>query len=188
MHNWVYQEMWTYYRKKHTHLSWEDLQQHWKKSHCDLLEVYCSSDSQLTAQCVQAGMSAKRFCLRDGDLATFHGRCQLYDMLWMLRTRHVWCSPRCGPWSNWNRLNSQKSLALADKIHQDRISENVHLLLCDAIFRLQDWRTGDFHFHLEQPQGSELVFQREIVNIVDNHFTNHVENFTAMPMCGQPSP
>ena len=145
-YNWVYQEMWTYFQKKHAHLSLEDMQKHLQKSRCDLLEVYCSSDSQLTGQSVQAGLMAKRFSLRDGDLATFQGRCQLYDTLWMFRPRHVWCSPKCGPWSSWNRLNSQKSMELAKKISEDRKSENVHLLVCDALFRFQDGEAQDIIF------------------------------------------
>ena len=139
----------------HIHLSIEGLRQHWKQSQRDLLEVHCASDSQLTAQSVQAGVSAKRFC-RDGDLATFHGRCQLYGVLWMFRPRHVWCSHRCEPWSSWNRLNRQKSIALADKITHDRISEKVHLLLCDATFRLQNWRVMTFIFSWNNHKGLNL--------------------------------
>ena len=58
-------------------------------------------------------------------------------------------------------------MELAKKNSEDRKSENVHLLVCDALFRFQDWRGPGYHFHLEQPQGSELVFQREMENIVE---------------------
>jgi hypothetical protein len=34
----------------------------------DLLEVYCSSDSQLTHQCIRQGLKALRFGLREGNL------------------------------------------------------------------------------------------------------------------------
>lgn len=57
---------------------------------------------------------------------------------------------------------------MAERIQQDRQSESVHLLLCDGLFRLQDWRGNTFHFHLEQPQGSELVHQNEVETLVKN--------------------
>jgi hypothetical protein len=56
--------------------------------------------------------------------------------------------------------------ALAAKIDANCRDESVHMLLCDAMLRLQLWRSHDSHFHLEQPQGSELVFQHEMSNIV----------------------
>lgn len=52
--------------------------------------------------------------------------------------------------------------ALAAKIDANCRDESVHMLLCDAMLRLQLWRSHDSHFHLEQPQGSELVFQRNV--------------------------
>ena len=168
--NWVYEEMWTYWKKKHPQFQLHEFQRHFSTSHCDLLEVYCSEDSQLTQQTSKLGLNAQRFSLRHGDLSTFQGRCKLYDVLWVLRPQHVWTAPRCGPWSNWNRFNASKSPELADRIMAERRSENVHLLLCDALFRVQDWRGDFFHFHLEQPQGSELAFQKEMETIIENTF------------------
>ena len=107
-----------------------------------------------------------RFGLRHGDLATFSGRCRLYDLIWQIQPRHIWVSPKCGPWSNWNRLNAMKSMKCAQQIDHDRRAESVHLKLCDALFRLQDWRGDDFHFHLDQPLGSELIYQHDMDNIV----------------------
>ena len=169
-HNWVYEEMWTYWKKKFSWMKAEEVRQHWSVSKCDLLEVYCSEDSQLTKQAVSNGLKAFRFGLRHGDLSTFLGRTKLYDVLWICRPKHIWTSPRCGPWSQWNHLNAGKSIALAERIQQDRRSESVHLLLCDGLFRLQDWRGSTFHFHLEQPQGSELVHQDEVETLVKNTF------------------
>ena len=168
--NWVYEEMWNYFGKKHSHMNPATVQSHWKKSYCDVLEVYCSDTSQLTHQGELLGMSTRRFGLRQGDLSTFGGRCKLYDALWILRPKHIWLSPRCGPWSAWNRLNSQKSQRLARQISSDRKSENVHLLLCTAMFQLQDWRGDTFHAHLEQPNGSEMLAQRELEYVVVNAF------------------
>ena len=160
--NWVYEEMWTYYRNKYQLQDPAEIHQHWQKSKVHLLEVYCSSDSQLTRQGELMGMSAIRFGLKHGDLATIGGRLKLYDVLWVIRPRHIWMSPRCGPWSSWNRLNSCKSRQLAAQILEDRKSENVHLLLCEALFRLQQWRGNTFHAHLEQPEGSEMLAQKEL--------------------------
>ena len=169
-HNWVYDEMWIYWKKKFSWMNAEEVKRHWSISRCDLLEVYCSEHSQLTKQAVSNGLKAFRFGLRHGDLSTFLGRSKLYDVLWTCRPKHIWTSPRCGPWSQWNHLNAGKSIALAERIQQDRRSESVHLLLCDGLFRLQDWRGNTFHFHLEQPQGSELVHQDEVETLVKNTF------------------
>ena len=168
--NRVYQEMWQYFRKKNPQLDHQAVRNHLAQCRSDFVEIYCSESSQLTHQCQILGLRAIRFGLKQGDLSTFAGQCQLYDVLWTYRPRHVWMSPKCGPWSAWNRLNMQKSISLEQKILQDGRSENVHLLLCDAVFRLQDWRGPECHFHLEQPQGSELVFQREMHNVYENTF------------------
>ena len=61
-------------------------------------------------------------------------------------------------------------MKLAEQIRLDRIAENVHLLVCDALFRLQDWRSDYCHFHLEQPQGSEMLWQKEMSNIIQHTF------------------
>ena len=163
--NWVYEEMWLYFQRKNPHLSLDAIQSHLKSCRCDVLEVYCSANSQLTHQCQALGLKALRFGLAQGDLSTFAGRSRLYDIVWTYRPRHIWTSPKCGPWSAWNRLNMNKSVELEQRILHDRRSENVHLWLCDALFRLQDWRHPMCHFHLEQPQGSELVFQKEMQNV-----------------------
>ena len=57
-----------------------------------------------------------------------------------------------------------------EQIDRDRRAESVHLKLCDALFRLQDWRGDDFHFHLEQPQGSEALVQKKIDGIVNGTY------------------
>ena len=131
--NWVYQEMWTYFQKSHPNMNEEDMMVYLSSNKIHVLEVYCSDQSQLTYQGSQLGLITARFGLRQGDLSTFKGRCALYDMLWNLRPQHVWMSPKCGPWSAWNRLNAQKSLKLAEQIRLDRTAENVHLLVCDVV-------------------------------------------------------
>ena len=59
--NWVYEEMWNYFGKKHLHMNPDMVQSHWKKSYCDVLEVYCSDTSQLTYQGELLGMSHATF-------------------------------------------------------------------------------------------------------------------------------
>lgn len=134
----------------------------WKQRNSHLLEVYCSSNSQLTRQAQAQGLKASRFGLSQGDLSTFHGRTKLYDLLWIMKPQHLWLSPLCAPWSSWNRLNMAKSVKLEQSILADRQSENIHLLLRGALIRWQLRRGEATHFHLEQPQGSELVAQSEM--------------------------
>ena len=164
--NWVADEMWEYFHKKFPNHRLSDLEAHFSQSKIDLLEVYCSESSQLTHQCQALGMSAARFGLKQGDLSTFAGRANLYDVLWVLRPRHIWTSPKCGPWCAWSRLNMAKSTHMERQILKSRQAEKVHLCLCDALHSFQCWRGPVFHFHLEQPLGSELVHQDEMCNIV----------------------
>ena len=63
----------------------------------DLLEVYCSSDSQLTHQCIRQGLKAMRFGLREGNLEYYEGRCKLYEIIFRYRPRHLWFSPSARP-------------------------------------------------------------------------------------------
>ena len=166
--NHVFQEMWSYWCKRFNISDPQTIRRHFAQPGVDLLEVYCSQDSQLTKQCVSQGLSAMRFSLKHGDLNTSSGRHVLYDMLWQLRPKHIWVAPTCKPWCCWSRLNAAKSESLAQKICQERQGESVHLLLCDALLHLQLWRNDDCHFHLEQPQGSDLVHQREMY-VVNQH-------------------
>ena len=167
--NHIRHEMWSYWCKRFHVSNLQQVQQHFSRPGIDVLEVYCSQDSQLTHQCLSQGLSAARFSRKHGDLNTITGRHMLYDMLWHLRPKHIWVAPTCKPWCCWSRLNAAKSEALAQRIDQERRSENVHLLLCDALLHLQLWRSDDCHFHLEQPQGSELIHQREMHQYFSSH-------------------
>ena len=69
--NWVFCEMMQYF-SQHGHNPGHS------RSSLDVLEVYCSADSRLTSQCQQQGLRALRFGLKQGDLNTYEGRCQLY--------------------------------------------------------------------------------------------------------------
>ena len=61
-----------------------------------------------------------------------------------------------------------KSPETAQRIFQAREDDRVHLLLCDAVFQFQMWRSPQCHVHLEQPQGSQMIYQEEMSAIV-NH-------------------
>jgi hypothetical protein len=142
--------------------------QRYAKNLADVMEIYCSSDSELTKQAQQLGLHAERFCLQDGDLATMEGRQRLYERLLRSLPRNIWLSPKCRAWCRWNIFNMSKSPETAQRIFQAREDDRVHLLLCDAVFQFQMWRSPQCHVHLEQPQGSQMIYQEEMSAIV-NH-------------------
>jgi len=158
--NWVAQEMWKYMEAKgflHN--------DHWNtKIKTDLLEVYCSEDSALTKTAMQLGLKAARHGLRDGDLALTEGRYRLYDRLMVLLPRHIWMSPKCRAWCRWNVFNMDRNPETAKRVMKARIDDQVHLLLCDALYQFQEWR--QCHAHLEQPEGSEMLRQEELTGIL----------------------
>ena len=162
--NWVAREMWQYFKNK----GFLDKDpQLIRKDNCDLVEVYCSSDSQLTKQCLLNGGRAHRFGLKQGDLQYAENRFKLYDVLMPCRPSHLWVAPKCTAWCKWNQFNMQLSIELADKIMRARESDEVHLLLCAALYEFQCWRGRQKHFHLEQPIGSDMLYQPELQAIYD---------------------
>ena len=131
----------------------------------DLLEIYCSEDSQLSSQGKKQGMTVHRFSISQGDLRTHEGRSRLYDVLIRLRPRDVWMSPACKAWCKWNQFNASKSPEAARRVMEARQQDEVHLQLCAAVFWFQQQQ--DNHFHLEQPVGSHMIFQEAIASIVE---------------------
>eukprot|EP00434_Breviolum_minutum_P025492 symbB.v1.2.022525.t1/scaffold1944.1/size145740/2 len=103
-------------------------------------------------------------------LSQVEGRIRLYDRLLTKQPRHLWMSPRCRAWCRWSQFNMCKSPELAKKIMQDRQEDCVHLLLCDALFQFQEWRHPECHAHLEQPDGSQMVYQEELQAVLDQAF------------------
>ena len=69
--NWIRVEMMQYMIQHKTKTQYPKI---------DLLEVYCSSDNQLTNQGNNMQFRSMRFGLREGDLSTYEGRCRLYMM------------------------------------------------------------------------------------------------------------
>eukprot|EP00435_Cladocopium_sp_Y103_P069341 s209_g33.t1 len=125
------------------------------------------------------GLWAERHSIQDGDLDRQTGRFRLYDRLLKLRPRHIWLAPRCRAWCRWNVLNMQKSPELAHKIMQDRQDDQVHLQLCDAIFEFQTFRHSSSHAHLEQPAGSEMLYQEEMERLLSQAWTARCDMCTA---------
>lgn len=60
-----------------------------------------------------------------------------------------------------------KSPETAAHIMTARDQDRVHLLLCDALFQFQTSRSTQCHFHLEQPIGSQMVYQEELSRILE---------------------
>ena len=137
------------------------------RSSLDFLEVYCSADSRLTSQCQQQGLRALRFGLKQGDLNTYEGRCQLYKVL-RSSPKHIWTSPKCKAWCKWSQFNANRSLEAAQRVCQAQEDDEVHLLLCAALFKLQAMRGDSFHFHLEQPVGSLMLGQECLQEVMDH--------------------
>jgi len=101
-----------------------------------LVEIFCSSDSELTCQTNQLHGSAMRFGLAQGDLATPSGRKQLFETIVTHKPKHVWLSPTCGPWCSWSVLNESKSMMMFQHIQHfvKNIFINLHwaLYCCDT--------------------------------------------------------
>ena len=121
---------------------------------CDVLEVFCNPQSQLTHQCIQLGHRAMRFGLAEGDLQTPEGRQKLFQVVLKHRPRHIWFSPKCGPWSGWSNLNGSKSIQAWDMLQQSRLQHLDQVALGIVLMRHQ--RSLGSHFHWEQPQGSHM--------------------------------
>ena len=164
--NWVATEMWTYMKSQGVH----EHSHKGRSIRSDLMEIYCSQDSQLTHSMNRANGDAERFGLKQGDLSTKEGRCRLYDRLLVKQPRHLWMSPRCRAWCRWSQFNMSKSPELAKRILQDRQNDCVHLLLCDALFQYQQWRNPECHAHLEQPDGSQMIYQEELQAVLNQVF------------------
>eukprot|EP00435_Cladocopium_sp_Y103_P018919 s1103_g4.t1 len=129
----------------------------------DLLEIYCEENSQITSQAQQLGLKAKRFTFKDGDLSTPEGQAALWKVLEEEKPREVWMAPDCKYWGNFSRRNMGRSKSTASKILDGREKQRVHLRLCNDVYWYQMDVGGQFH--LEQPQGSEAIYQPEVRDI-----------------------
>ena len=128
-----------------------------------MLEVYCEHTSQLTSQIQQRGGHALRFTKQDGDLQTKEGQDKLWLWILLHEPRHIWVAPECRLWGNFSRYNMGRSLTSFDTIQSQRCTDKVHLELCNQLYLYQMSKSR--HFHLEQPLGSEMIKQPELVDV-----------------------
>lgn len=117
-----------------------------------LMEVFCSSNSELTQQVRNLGKGAQRMSLDQADLSTQEGRQKLFEQVLMYRPKNIWFSPTCGPWSAWSNFNSNRSLESFDLIQQQRQELFYQLALGIVLLRHQ-FQLG-YHLHWEQPRRS----------------------------------
>jgi len=78
-----------------------------------------------------------RFGLAEGDLQTAEGRARLFHVLKTHRPRHVWFSPKCGPWSSWSNLNGSRSIESWDSLQQCRLQHIDQVALGIVLVRYQ---------------------------------------------------
>lgn len=176
--NWVADEMWKYFQEKgynQYHLG--------KASRCDLVEVYCSHNSQLTRQCIRNHGKAFRFGLSQGDLSHYENRCKLYDLIFRTLPENIWMSPSCKAWNKWSQFNAARSVEMARKVMQARVDDEVHLLLCAALFDFQRSRRTACHFHLEQPTGSDMLYDDILQEIWDSTRHSRCDMCVAGKLC-----
>ena len=125
------------------------------------MEVYCNMNSQLCSQMNGHGIQAVRFTKADGDLSTEQGRERLWSWVQHYEPEHIWVAPECRFWGNYSRYNMGLGTKSCARILEEREHDRVHLELCNQLYMYQ---VGEGkHFHLEQPQGSEMMGQEELV-------------------------
>ena len=165
----IAKEMWEYIQRRGYKVEQQP------SKNCELLEIYCSSESQLTKQCIREGKQSIRFGLNQGDLSQYDNRCKLYDVIIRHRPKHIWMAPKCKAWNKWAQFNASRSSETAQKVMQAREDDLVHLQLCAAIFELQTFRGNNFHFHLEQPVGSEMLYEEPLQKILDQTYLSRCD-------------
>ena len=126
-----------------------------------LLEVFCSPNSELSKQVQNLGFRSQRHGLSEGDLDTKEGRRTLFKEVITKRPRNIWYSPTCGPWSAWSILNEAKSIKMFDQIHQQRLQNLGHLALGLVLYRHQ--LGSGRHLHWEQPSKS-IMFRSHLLS------------------------
>ena len=119
-----------------------------------LLEVFCSSTSELTQQVKNLGHKAQRISLDIADLATVEGRHTLFRHLLSSEPESIWFSPTCGPWSTWSNFNGNRSVEGFNMIQSQRQDLLYQLALGIVLLRHQ-FQFGR-HLHWEQPRRSAM--------------------------------
>ena len=120
-----------------------------------VLEVFCSPESELTRQVNQLGYRASRHGIQEGDLNSKGGRQQLFKTLLESRPQHVWFSPACGPWCAWSFLNESQSAAGFQHVQEQRDQHLYQLAIGLVLYRFQCIHQR--HLHWEQPARSLML-------------------------------
>lgn len=141
-----------------------NLRNHLKQA--DLFEVMCNDQSELTRQAKSCGAEAFRISVSVADLSTQQGRKTLFQKIITHRPKHLWFSPECGPWCKWSNLNENKSIAMQEQIWEKRIGNVWQIALGIVLFRYQVQHGR--HFHIEQPDGSQMWNVSGIQEITTN--------------------
>ena len=104
-----------------------------------------------------AGGRAARFTRADGDVSTPEGQRKLLDLIYMHQPERIFVAPECGLWSSWSKFNRSRGLLGWQRVQDQRAEQQVSLRLCNTLCDLQV-KSGR-HFHIEQPQMSEMFDQ-----------------------------
>ena len=123
--------------------------------------MYCEDESQLTHQMNTHGGKALRFSRKNGDLGTKEGVDQLWKWIRLYEPRHIWVAPECRLWGSFARYNMHRSITAYDRMTNEREADKHHLQLCNELYMHQV--SEGRHFQLEQPQGSEMMKQPQLV-------------------------
>ena len=137
-----------------------------KSKQLHILEVFCSSGSEIAKQANNMGYRGRRFGLEQGDLSTPAGRRELFQVVCSEKPKDIWFSPTCGPWSSWSNFNEKRSLEAYDAIHQQREQQLYQLALGIVLLRFQ-FANGN-HIHWEQPKRS-LMFSTPLLRELYSH-------------------
>ena len=131
-----------------------------------VLEVFCSSASELTKQTNQLGYRACRYGYEQGDLSTKEGRAGLFNTVVQQRPNHIWYSPTCGPWSSWSQFNEMRSTESFVEVQRKREENLFQLALGLVLFRVQ--QNAGRHMHWEQPARSIMMRTPMLWEIIQN--------------------
>ena len=131
---------------------WEGLRQRPK---LQVLEVFCSSTSELTRQVNKLGYRASRHGIQEGDLSLTEGRRRLFQTALEERPQHIWFSPTCGPWCAWSVFNESQSAAGFQHVQEQRDKHLFQLALGLVLYRFQCIHQR--HLHWEQPARSLML-------------------------------
>ena len=115
----------------------------------DLVEVFCSPNSNLTKTAQDSGMRVERWTKGDFDLATDAGYQSAATRLGYLRPKGLWFSPECGPSSIMQNANQRTPAQVADLAEKRKVALR-QWQTCIKLAWLQIELGGTFY--IEQPQ------------------------------------